>query len=216
MKQEIKPHHHGNLREALILAGLEFIEKEGADSLTLRKCAIKAGVSHAAPAHHFGGLKGLRAAIIAHGHDLFAAAMLDSSAKSDPSPCARLEAVCRGYITFASDHTALFKFMFQPHDITPENLNEPTRDVFLEKTNASYQILRDACAPFGQNKKSVPDNLAPNNLTPNSLTADNLAIETMVWSLVHGYAMLFCGKTRVRKCSPDIPDFSQLLSRLVL
>lgn len=206
MKKETKPHHHGNLRVALILAGLELIEKEGADSLTLRKCAIKAGVSHAAPAHHFDGLGGLRAAIIAHGHELFAEAMLDARLKSDTSSYARLDAVCRGYINFATAHTALFKFMFQPHDIIPRNLNEPTRDAFLEKTNASYQILREACAPFGQNKKNAPDNLTP----------ENLAIETMVWSLVHGYAMLFCGKTRVRKCGPDIPEFSQLLSRLIL
>lgn len=206
MKQDTKPHHHGNLRAALVLAGLELIEKEGGDALTLRKCALKAGVSHAAPAHHFDGLRGLRAAIIAHGHELFATAMLDASFKSDPSPHARLDAVCRGYINFATAHTALFKFMFQPHDITPDDLNKPTREAFLEKTNASYQILRDACAPFGKSESKFPDELA----------SGNMAIETMVWSLVHGYAMLFCGKTRVRKCGPDIPEFSLLLSRIIL
>ncbi|MBL1406472.1 MAG: TetR/AcrR family transcriptional regulator [Rhizobiales bacterium] len=211
MKQANKPHHHGNLREALVLAGLELIDKQGADALTLRKCAIKAGVSHAAPAHHFDGLKGLRAAIIAHGHDLFAEAMREASIKSAPSHMAHLDAVCRGYISFATAHTSLFKFMFQPHDIIPDDLNDLTRDVFLEKTNASYQILRDACAPFGQSKITAPE-----NLTTDNLTSDNLVIETMVWSLVHGYAMLFCGKTRVRACSPDFPEFSQLLSRLIL
>lgn len=211
MKNKNRPHHHGNLREALVLAGLDLIEKEGVEALTLRKCAIKAGVSHAAPAHHFDGLKGLKAAIIAHGHELFANAMLDESLKSSSSARDQLEAVCRGYITFAMVHSALFKFMFQPHDVVPDELNTLTREVFLEKTNASYQILRDACAPFEQSKASADETSNAGKLEPN-----NLVIETMVWSLVHGYAMLFCGKTRLRECSPVFPEFSQLLSRIIL
>lgn len=196
MKQANKPHHHGNLRAALVLAGLELIKEEGADSLTLRKCANKAGVSHSAPAHHFDGLKGLRAAIIAEGHEQFAEAMRDASVNSDTTALAQLDAICQGYIIFATAHTGLFKFMFHPHGINPDELNEPTRNAFLEKTNASYQILSDACEPFAN--------------------SNNLEIETMVWSLVHGYAMLFCGETCVSETGPDFPKFSQLLSRIIL
>ena len=71
MSKQKRPHHHGNLREALIIAGLELMEEGGPDALTLRKCAKRAGVSHAAPAHHFNGLTGLKAAIVARGHRLF-------------------------------------------------------------------------------------------------------------------------------------------------
>ncbi len=61
-----KPHHHGNLREALIVAGIEILKEGGLPALTLRACAARAGVSHAAPAHHFDGLPGLVTAIAAN------------------------------------------------------------------------------------------------------------------------------------------------------
>jgi DNA-binding transcriptional regulator YbjK len=54
-----KKPHHGNLRAALVSAGIELLEEGGLEALTLRKCAARAGVSHAAPAHHFEGLQGL-------------------------------------------------------------------------------------------------------------------------------------------------------------
>ena len=68
-------HHHGDLRNALIRAGLDILDTEGLDALTLRKAAARAGVSHAAPAHHFQGKEGLLAAIAAHGYEQFRALM---------------------------------------------------------------------------------------------------------------------------------------------
>ena len=58
-----KKHHHGNLRPALIKAGIALLEEGGIDALSLRKCAARAGVTHAAPAHHFDGLAGLKALV---------------------------------------------------------------------------------------------------------------------------------------------------------
>ena len=48
-----KPYHHGNLRSALVEAGLELISMEGEETLSLRKAALKCGVSNAAPYAHF-------------------------------------------------------------------------------------------------------------------------------------------------------------------
>ena len=50
---ENRPYHHGNLRNALIGAGLELINTEGEENLSLRKAALKCGVSNAAPYAHF-------------------------------------------------------------------------------------------------------------------------------------------------------------------
>ena len=58
-------HHHGDLRQALVAAGIELLDEGGLAALTLRRCAARAGVSHAAPAHHFKGLRGLLTAIVA-------------------------------------------------------------------------------------------------------------------------------------------------------
>ena len=53
------PYHHGDLREALLKAAERVLERDGLAGLTLRAVAREAGVSHAAPTHHFGDLTGL-------------------------------------------------------------------------------------------------------------------------------------------------------------
>src|SRR6185437_15171104 len=53
------PYHHGALRDALLEAAERVLERDGLAGLTLRAVAREAGVSHAAPTHHFGDLTGL-------------------------------------------------------------------------------------------------------------------------------------------------------------
>ncbi|WP_395245863.1 TetR/AcrR family transcriptional regulator [Agromyces sp. MMS24-K17] len=65
-------YHHGRLRETLIDAAITAIEEEGVDRLSLRDLARRVGVSHAAPAHHFGDRTGLFTAIAADGFDRLA------------------------------------------------------------------------------------------------------------------------------------------------
>ena len=50
---EPKPYHHGNLKEEFIVKGLEYIDKNGIESLSMRKLAESIGVSSAAPYAHF-------------------------------------------------------------------------------------------------------------------------------------------------------------------
>lgn len=193
---ESRPHHHGNLREALISAGLDILAEGGPDALSLRKCAARAGVSHAAPAHHFKGLVSLKAAIIARGHRLFADTMRAAAEAAEDDPQAQLAAICRGYIEFSRRHRALFQFMFQPHGIAPGQIDAAALEEVTRESAASYQVLREACRPFDH---------------PGG---DPLASETMVWSLVHGYALLFGdGGAPFGK---DIPDITTILPRLKL
>lgn len=158
-------HHHGNLREALILAGIDLLEEGGPDALTLRKCALRAGVSHAAPAHHFDGLTGLKIAIAGEAFARFSAAMLKAVGEGDPSPRGQLKSICRGYLQFGLDHPGLLNLIFGvpvPDDIDPDAVDQ-----------TAYGILRATCAPF------VPTD------TPREV------IEAQVWSLIHGYTLLF-------------------------
>lgn len=192
------PHHHGNLREALITAGLDLMEQGGPDALTLRKCAKRAGVSHAAPAHHFNGLISLQAAIIARGYQHFSASMQGAADRAASTPQAQLNAICAGYIDFARSHTAVFKFMFQPHDVDMQSLDATTQTELARDSQASYQILRDACAPFEHSDD------------------EGVSTEIMVWSLVHGYAMLFSGPDKAETPSGPVPEFSQILPKLKL
>ena len=77
IKKPENKQQHGNLKEALVLAGMQILEEEGLAALTLRRCAALAGVSHAAPAHHFDGLKGLRTAIAIRGYAILEQMMTD-------------------------------------------------------------------------------------------------------------------------------------------
>ncbi|MEE9374757.1 MAG: TetR/AcrR family transcriptional regulator [Rhizobiaceae bacterium] len=193
-----RPHHHGNLREALIIAGVQLLEEGGVEALSLRKCAAIAGVSHAAPAHHFAGLGSLELAIVSRGHDKFAEYMIDARESAEQTPRARLGAICDGYIKFSRAHFALFKFMFQPRELEPDLFDEATWNQFQVASTASYQVLRDACEPFDHGK------------------AGDQVTEAMVWSMVHGYAMLFSKKPSKLAPFELVPEFSTLLPPLTL
>lgn len=160
-------HHHGDLKRALVQAGIELLEEGGLEALSLRKCAARAGVSHAAPAHHFDGISGLTAAIAEQGFVIFSKYMQDEVDAALQEPRPRLYGICRGYLQFGLDHAGLLRVMFGEHGLAQ---HAPTNG--REEANA-YLILRDVCAPF------VPDGM------------DNKVVEMQVWSLIHGFTMLY-------------------------
>lgn len=111
-----RTYHHGDLRQAVLTAALDVIGTEGPAALSLRDLARRAGVSHAAPAHHFKDRTGLLTAIAAQGYDLLAEALADA-------PDLRERGV--RYVRFAAAHPAHFQVMFQPglhHADDPELL----------------------------------------------------------------------------------------------
>ncbi|MFI6421326.1 TetR/AcrR family transcriptional regulator [Streptomyces sp. NPDC050842] len=100
-----KTYHHGDLRQSVLAAALDVIAADGPGALSLRDLARRAGVSHAAPAHHFKDRTGLLTAIAAEGYDLLAAALAGT-------PELRERGV--RYVRFATEHPAHFQIMFQP------------------------------------------------------------------------------------------------------
>src|SRR5262245_50708668 len=107
------PYHHGSLREAMLRAAESILERDGIGGLTLRAAARDAaGVSHAAPKNHFGDVMGLLSDLAAVGFVRFRAAMEAHIRKSDPAP-AQLEAIGRGYVSFARTNPDLFLLMFR-------------------------------------------------------------------------------------------------------
>lgn len=187
---EKSPHHHGNLRPALIAAGIDILETEGLPHLSLRRVAAKVGVSHAAPAHHFHGKNGLLAAIAAEGFRTFIRLMKEGRNAAGPDPRAQLLGICDGYMTFAQDHAALFQLIF-----SPEIKNDPDADL-QSVAQASFGVLVETCALFEP---------APSH---------PLANEMMVWSLVHGFATLrrFHGSVPSKSATPI--TFADILPQL--
>src|SRR5438132_5555191 len=80
------PYHHGDLHEALLKAAERVLERDGLAGLTLRAVAREAGVSHAAPTHHFGDLTGLLSELAAIGFRQFGQAMAAADASAATTP----------------------------------------------------------------------------------------------------------------------------------
>ncbi|MBS0520838.1 MAG: TetR/AcrR family transcriptional regulator [Proteobacteria bacterium] len=107
-----RPYHHGELREALVATGRRLLEEKGIRGFTLRECARRALVSHAAPAHHFASLDDLLAEIAVRGYQELTAAMETELRRATDAPAARLVAQGVGYMAFAAANPVLFQLMF--------------------------------------------------------------------------------------------------------
>lgn len=107
-----KPYHHGDLRTALLAAAEAELLEKGVEAFSLRSVAKRAGVSHAAPAHHFGDANGLLTALAAMGFQEFLATQHAFEARAPQTPRDQLIAAGLGYVGFARARPALFKLMF--------------------------------------------------------------------------------------------------------
>ncbi len=106
-------YHHGNLRRASLDAGLELLAERGVDGFTLREVARRAGVSHAAPYHHFPDKGALVRAIVAESFDLLGTALAEASAGAGDEPFDRIRAMGLAYVEFALDHPQRYRLMFR-------------------------------------------------------------------------------------------------------
>lgn len=170
--------HHGNLKEALVRAGMQLLEEEGLAALTLRRCAAMAGVSHAAPAHHFDGLKGLKTAIATRGYAIFEKSMQDGIESARQDKRAQAIGMCLGYIKFATEHNAVFNLILD----SPEKF---IRNPEYAKASASArQVLNDMSSNFvdGPGGRS--------------------ATEVTLFALAHGYSKLI----EIGRVSPGSGD----------
>lgn len=106
-----KPYHHGDLRAALLAAGEAELAEQGVEGFSLRSVAKRAGVSHAAPAHHFGDVAGLLTALAAEGFRRFQATLDEAEAGAADARDRAIRAGL-GYMRFATTRPALFKLIF--------------------------------------------------------------------------------------------------------
>ena len=178
-------YHHGDLRSALLEAAAEEIRTTGVAQLSLRELARRVGVSHAAPAHHFGDKTGLLTALAAEGYRI----LHEHTSPVLGSPDALVRAG-EQYVAFAIAHPAHFSVMFDPH--------------LLRSSDAALDHER--ALAFGNFFTAVQQ-------TTGTSDAEQVAIQAMAaWSVVHGVAVLWLQGNLPfpldAACVPDV--FAQL------
>lgn len=164
-------YHHGDLKNALIQAGIEILSAQGLSGLSLRKVAQRAGVSHSAPYAHFTDKQALIAAISTEGYcklyDRLAAAL----ERHGGDPLRQLIEAAWAYVQFALNEPAHFKITLS--GIVEKAQEYPAFVAMTEKAFALVVDLTVACQQAGI-LKSGP--------------ASQMAVS--VWSLVHGFTSL--------------------------
>ncbi len=166
-----KKYHHGDLKNALIKAGIEILSKEGIEGLSLRKVAQRAGVSHSAPYSHFPDKQSLIAAISTEGFNQLYAE-LDAAISAHPTdPKEQLKEGAAAYVEFALNNTDTFKIMFS--GVLEKEKEYPAFVEISSKTFLRVVDVVQACQGAG--------------LLP-STPAEMLAVT--VWGQVHGIVSL--------------------------
>ncbi len=174
-------YHHGDLHQALLNAGESVLAERGLQGFTLRECARRAGVSHAAPKHHFQDVCGFLTAIAARGFDHLAVTLRAHLAElgAQSSLAEEFHAVVRGYLAFALRWPEHFRIMFRSDLLrtdAPELVGN-ARNTFRELTNV---VLRQR----GEAELGEEDSIDSSANLP--LVHDIV----IAWSHVHGFAHL--------------------------
>ena len=168
-------YHHGNLRQALIDAGIRLINENGEASLSLRKVAAACDVSHAAPYAHFKDKDELMDAMKKSVTDRFTSE-LEDAVKNAGSADEALIAMGRAYVSFFSRNPDYYMFLFGKQNIAAHlQMNKEDKDDY---------------PPFLLLRKYYKMHLKENGI---KLSVKEQEIEMIkTWSIVHGMASIAC------------------------
>ncbi len=168
--RECKNYHHGDLRNALIVAAGELIEEKGSLDFAMIDAARRANVSSAAPYRHFEDKDALLQAV-----SEVAFLALDDVARQATSLAPYGSSACliaqgKAYITFVSDHPAFYDLMWGDLGLRKRNLED------MELQTSGFYILvgcvRAWCEQAGLRSH------------------DPLELSVKFWAMAHGLACL--------------------------
>ena len=194
-----KSYHHGDLKPVLLRAAETELANTGLESFSLRRVAKLAGVTPAAPAHHFGNTDGLLTALAVLGFERMLSLQKDRQLLTPTDPEAKFVASGIAYVDFAVAHPTLFQLMFNS-----QKLNE-TDDMLNVARLSAYQHL--------------VSNVRDLNNTGTRNQADVMVDAMAAWVTVHGLASLISvGKTNRLSALEAIAgtDRNTLLTRIIL
>ncbi|QFG26794.1 TetR/AcrR family transcriptional regulator [Actinomadura sp. WMMB 499] len=173
---EQSSYHHGNLRRAVLDAAADAIAESGPAGWSLRELARRAGVSHAAPAHHFGDKTGVLTAVAAEGYARFADAL--EAAGDD------LHATGLAYVRFAVGNPAHFAVMFRP-----QLYRRDDPDLASARARADAVLARGV-----------------HGIVPGAEADADGTAAVAAWSIVHGFADLWLSGALPARLGDDPVD----------
>ncbi len=168
IKNGRQQYHHGDLRAALVAAGLELLKSRTVDDLSLREVARAVGVSATAVYRHFPEKRALLHALCREGADLLGKVQAEAMTLAGGG-AAGFDATGQAYVRFALANPALYRLMMSVHP--PEG----NLDGELSAINSAMRLLRENIAE---------------RLPPGASEAQHRLAAIHAWSLVHGMTML--------------------------
>lgn len=183
--KDARPYHHGDLRRVLLEAAIQAILEVGPAAVSLRDLARRAGVSHAAPAHHFGDKAGLLTAVAADGFRRLAATLREA----DETTGSFLE-VGVAYVRFAVTHRAHFEVMFRPE------LYRTDDPELVRAREAARSLLYPPAADLASDPGG-----------------DDVRAAVAAWSLVHGLATLWLNRNLPPQLGDDPEQIAREVAR---
>lgn len=204
----VKQYHHGDLKISLIAAANTILQRDGADSLSLRAIASEVGVSHMAPYAHFKNKHELINSVVEAGFVEMVNEMelcnQELKAKGNASPLEIVLAYGVSYLTFATANPQLYRLMLgqvetsgrksktkKEGNESREQAAQLASDTFKQNSKKPFVLLREAFAMIGGSDEKIK------------------ARALGAWSMVHGMAALMIeGHIRV----PEGVSLKQFLS----
>jgi AcrR family transcriptional regulator len=175
-------YHHGNLRAALVEAGLALLEKGDTADFSLRELARQLGVSPNATYRHFAGKEALMAAMAAEGFRRFTLALVEGAGPG-ADPVNRFVGAGHGYVRFACRNPALFRLMFGRFAISHQGNEE-----LHEAATMAYRALQAGVA----STRGV------------SIDDPGVTIAALhAWSIVHGLSHLILDG-QIKETGPEL------------
>ena len=177
-------YHHGNLKEALLQAALDLIEKKGAAGFTFADAARIAGVSPAAPYRHFRDRDELLSNIAQRGFEQFESALSQAWDDGRPDTVTAFERVGKAYLAYAREQPAFYSAMFE------SGLAVDVSASLQVAAERAFAVIRAAAERLAA--------LAP----PGTPRPPALMMALHIWSMSHGIASLFARGDAARRKLP--------------
>lgn len=186
-----RKYHHGDLRQALISAGVAIVTEEQNWNFSLREVARRAGVSHNAPYNHFAEKRDLLDAVAAVGFDTLRLDMRKAM-EGATDACVAMIAIARAYVAFAANNPALYRLMFGPELAGPDGVRPELAEISGAGAKA---VLRDVVI------RGADESM----FTASADDEMSIAISVLsAWSAVHGLSMLIVDNRSDAGANPEV------------